>query len=271
MSLLAVITSIAISAAAPTVPKSLSAPGHTTITPRAEAATVTGHEAAEHIEWGYTGATGPDHWAEMSPEYGICSRGQQESPVDLKGAVPAALGKLVHEWKPVPLRVANNGHTVQVEAPAGSTFSTAGKTYSLAQFHLHHPSEHLLDGRRFPLELHFVHRGTDGVLGVIGVFAVAGRANPTLQAVLDAMPRTRGATSPVTARTVNIDKLLPRGAFYRYEGSLTTPPCSESVDWVVMRTPIEASATQIDAFEKLYPYNARPVQPLNRRFLLRSE
>ncbi|WP_375403252.1 carbonic anhydrase [uncultured Sphingomonas sp.] len=221
-------------------------------------------------EWGYTGPTGPEHWAELSQEYGVCARGQQESPIDLKSAIGADLGALTTHWRSLPLRVVDTGHALQVDAPPGSDMSVGGRSYALAQFHVHHPSEHLLNGRRFPLEVHFVHRGPNGVLGVIGVFVEEGRANPQLQRVLDARPAEHGRTRAVAGGTVDIAALMPGGAFERYEGSLTTPPCSESVDWVVKETPIQASAAQIAGFERVYPFNARPLQALNRRFLLRS-
>lgn len=223
-----------------------------------------------HGEWGYTGDAGPDHWANLSKDYAVCARGQQESPVDLKGAVGANLGRLTTNWHKLPLRVVDTGHALQVDAPAGSSMSIGGKTYALVQMHVHHPSEHLLNGRRFPLEVHFVHRAPDGVLGVVGVFVEEGRADPQLQRVLDARPAEHGRTRVVEGKVLDIAAMMPRGAFERYEGSLTTPPCSENVDWVVMEHPIHASAAQIAAFEQVYAANARPLQALNRRFLLRS-
>lgn len=126
--------------------------------------------------------------------------------------------------------------------------------------------------RRFPLEIHFVHRASDGVVGVLAVFVEQGRADPTLRAVLDNMPGEAGSTRAVAGRMLNPRGLLPaNGTYYRYEGPLTTPPCSESVDWAIMGSPIQASLRQIKAFEKLYPMNARPLQALNRRFLLRNQ
>jgi carbonic anhydrase len=145
-----------------------------------------------------------------------------------------------------------------------------GKTYDLAQFHIHHPSEHLLNGRRFPLEVHFVHRRADGVLGVVAVFVKEGRATSQLQRVLDAHPAEHGTTNAIAGQMLNTAALMPGGPFDRYKGSLTTPPCSESVDWVIMETPIQASAAQIRGLEQVYAANARPLQPLNRRFLLRG-
>lgn len=243
-----------------------------TETPRSQAETVREPEGGQHVEWGYTGPSGPDHWSELSAANKLCAGGQQESPINLRGAVSARLGKLDVLWKPVPLRVANNGHTIQTNVPAGSTMRVGGQSYELLQFHAHHPSEHLLDGRRFPLELHFVHRAPDGTLGVLGVLVETGKPNATLKAFLDNMPAEAGSERAAEGRMLNPSGFLPRGrGYYRYEGSLTTPPCSETVDWVVLAKPIQASTAQINAFERVYPMNARPLQDLNRRFLLRSQ
>jgi carbonic anhydrase len=238
-------------------------------TQTAAAAAPAVHAASEHAEWGYAGPGGPDHWSELSSAYSVCNTGQQESPIDLKGVIPADLGTLGIKWSPMPIHATNNGHTVQYDAPAGNSFSMMGSSYALAQFHIHHPSEHLLNGERFPLEIHFVHKMPDGRIGVIGVLVSEGAANPTLQKLLDAIPASAGKTTdgaPFDPRA-----LLPKNhGFDRYEGSLTTPPCTESVDWVVLRTPITASAAQVQQFAKLFPFNARPLQPLDRRFLLGS-
>jgi carbonic anhydrase len=169
----------------------------------------------------------------------------------------------------MPAAARDTGHAIQMDAPAasdagGSTMTVSGKTYRLLQFHVHQPAEHLLNGRRFPLEIHFVHAGPDGILGVLGVFAETGAASLPLQAALDSL----GAD---VHPALDPNGFLPtRRDFFRYEGSLTTPPCSETVDWVVLENPITVSETQIDAFERLHPGNTRPVQPLHRRFLLHS-
>ena len=221
--------------------------------------------------WTYGGASGPDRWAELDPANAACAVGQQESPIDLTSAIAADLGPLEIDWSPLPAAARDTGHAIQLDAPAaseggGSTMTVGGKTYRLLQFHVHQPAEHLLDGRRFPLEIHFVHAGPDGILGVLGVFAETGEASAPLQAVLD------GLTSPTGDRPeLDPNGFLPeKRDFFRYEGSLTTPPCSETVDWVVLNDPITVSQAQVDAFERIHPGNTRPVQPLHRRFLLRS-
>ncbi|WP_431468923.1 carbonic anhydrase [Sphingosinithalassobacter sp. LHW66-3] len=222
---------------------------------------------AHGATWGYEGATGPSAWGEISEDYALCTTGRQGSPVNLHDAIPAALGPVAIGWQPVEGEVVDTGHGVQVNVANAGGFTSRDHRYELLQFHFHTPAEHLLQGRRFPLEAHFVHRREDGMLGVIGVFVQEGTANPALQAVLDELEGERGA-----AARLAITNLLPQEpAVYRYAGSLTTPPCSETVDWFVMEQPITGSPEQIAALARLYADNARPVQPLNRRFILRSD
>ena len=215
--------------------------------------------------WTYGGATGPERWSGLDPANAACTTGQQESPIDLKGAITADLGDLDIDWSPMVAAARDTGHAIQLDAPEGSTMAMGGQTYRLLQFHVHQPAEHLLNGRRFPLEIHFVHAGPDGILGVLGVFADIGVASAPLQAMIDSL----GA--PATGPMLDPNGFLPAGRdFLRYEGSLTTPPCSETVDWVVLSDPITVSQAQIDTFERLHPGNTRPIQPLYRRFLLHS-
>lgn len=160
-----------------------------------------GHAAT----WTYGGATGPERWSELDPANAACAVGQQESPIDLAGAITADLGPLEIDWSPMPAAARDTGHAIQLDAPAGSEMTVGGKTYRLLQFHVHQPAEHLLNGRRLPLEIHFVHAGPDGILGVLGVFAEAGEASAPLQAVLD------GLTSRDGARTRLRSEWLPAG------------------------------------------------------------
>ncbi|GKS89777.1 carbonic anhydrase family protein [Acidovorax sp. SUPP2539] len=239
------------------------------------AAPVESHETAPHDghEWGYTGPAGAEHWADLAKENALCGSGQQNSPVDLRQAVAADLGPLLLNYRSVPMAVRNTGHSIQLDLPGGGTMRTGGRQYEALQIHFHHPSEHLLNGRRFPMEAHIVHQGPDGTLGVLGIFFETGKSNPVFQRVLDAMPRDKGQTQAVAHASIKASDFLPpqkHRRFFRYEGSLTTPPCTETVDWVVLSAPLQVSAAQIDAFERVYPFNARPLQPLHRRFLLKS-
>ncbi|WDJ94111.1 carbonic anhydrase [Xanthomonas campestris] len=240
-----------------------------------DATPVHAHETTQHDghEWGYTGPEGAEHWAELAKENALCGNGQQNSPIDLKDAIDATLGKLQLDYGAVPLVVRNTGHSIQLDLHAGGTMRVGGKQYDALQLHFHHPSEHLLNGRRFPMEAHIVHQGPDGTLGVLAIFFETGKANPAFQRVLDAMPNDKNQTRQVADALVHASDFLPpatQRSFYRYEGSLTTLPCSETVDWVVLSQPVQVSREQINAFERVYPFNARPLQPLDRRFLLKS-
>lgn len=220
--------------------------------------------------WSYEGHEGPEHWGELTPDFKTCDVGVQQSPVDLVGPVPAKVGAVKPSFKKMPLEVLNNGHTVQVNCAPGSGSRIAGKQFDLLQFHFHHPSEHLLDGRSLAMECHFVHRSSDGQLAVLGVFIREGRANEMLAPIWRAMPR-RKADAYKPGVTIDPAALLPEDrTYFRYHGSLTTPPCSEGVLWTVFAQPVEASSEQIQTFAAMFPNNARPVQTLNRRYLLEN-
>lgn len=230
--------------------------------------TAGGARAAGELHWSYDGHEGPDAWAKLSPEWRACTESIEESPIDLRDPIKAELGLLSFAYKRMPVRVINNGHTIQVNCLAGSQAQIGRDTYDLVQYHFHHPSEHILAGQRFELELHFVHRDKAGHLAVVGVFIHAGAANATLQSLWSVLPAKAGPEK-WTSVSFNPDRLLPaNSSYYRYYGSLTTPPCTDGVLWTVFKEPIEASEAQIRQFAQLYPNNARPVQPLHHRFLL---
>ena len=231
----------------------------------------TGHPAAGGPpHWDYHGEAGPERWGTLAPEFRVCSLGLEQTPVDLRAAVPAAIGSLSVALARTAQQVLNNGHTIQVNCAPGARTEILGTQYDLLQFHFHHPSEHLLAGRGFDLECHFVHRSAAGALAVLGVFIQPGAENKALQPIWQAMPASAG---PARALDSAIDPalLLPeQRQYFRYAGSLTTPPCSEGVLWTLFKTPVEASAEQIRRFAQLFPVNARPPQAVNRRFVLES-
>lgn len=177
------------------------------------------------------------------------------------------LADIAVDWRPIPLVVAHNGHTIQVDMTDASGSIIDGTAYELVQFHFHHPSEHTEQGRTFPMELHLVHRSESGVLAVLGVFLAAGAAHPTIAQVWAAMPREEGVSRSDAA--IDPRTLLPAGrSFYRYAGSLTTPPCSETALWTAYAEPIEVSEAQVASLAELFSGNARPLQERRRRFLL---
>jgi carbonic anhydrase len=221
------------------------------------------------VHWTYEGHGGPSEWGQLAGDFKTCQVGSQQSPIDLDASVATELHPVNPEWKPEMFKVVNNGHTIQADAPAAASSVTLGNTrYELRQFHFHAPSEHALGGQRTAMEAHFVHAAPTGGLAVIGVFMTAGKKNDAFATVMAAAPKAEGATMLKDA--MDVSAFLPADrTLYRYEGSLTTPPCSEVVDWNVFANPIEVAQADIDAFRAIFPMNARPLQAVNRRFILR--
>lgn len=218
------------------------------------------------IPWSYEGEDGPERWGELDPVYATCSRGVAQSPVDITRPVEADLGDLEFAYRPIsPLPIVNNGHTIQVNVPAGQSVTVDGTSYELRQFHFHAPSEHTIDGRAQAMELHLVHVAADETIAVVGLLLAEGEDNAALQPVFAAMPETAGPEHRVPG-SVDLAALLPAvPTTYRYLGSLTTPPCAEGVQWLLFTEPGQISAAQLAAFRKINGSNARPVQPLNVR------
>ena len=228
-------------------------------------AAAAGVTRAEGTHWSYAD---PRNWG-ADGRYPACSIGGEQSPIDLTGAVRAEIEPPTASWQPQAFSVVNNGHTIQANAPPGGFATSAGRRYELQQFHFHTPSEHTLDGKRSAMEAHFVHVGEDGNLMVIGVFLEAGGqdANPAFSALMAAAPKGEGEAMLNVA--IDPASLLPKARhFFRYEGSLTTPPCSEVVEWNVFAAPVAVAQSDIERFKEPFPMNARPLQPVHRRILL---
>ncbi len=226
--------------------------------------------ASEGAHWSYEGTHGPDHWGDLDPASRVCAVGTQQSPIAIDAAVEAQLPPLQFSWARKADSIVNNGHTVQLDLKDGGVLVVGADRYKLVQFHFHHPSEHLVHDHGFPMEAHFVHGTASGSLGVIGVLMTVGKPNSVFAEIAATMPTSAG-TSVTAGPGIDPSGLLPsRRGYYRYSGSLTTPPCSETVDWMLLADPIEVAEADIDAFAKLYPMNARPAQKLDRRFVLHS-
>ncbi len=224
---------------------------------------------AEGVHWSYEGKQGPANWGDIDAASKACSIGMEQSPIDILDSLPAQLPPLNIRWNAAPTTLANNGHTIQLDFAKGSALVLGKETYALLQLHFHRPSEHLINGKSYPMEAHFVHRNEQGNLAVIGVLMRGGGTNRTFSKIVQTMPQKKGEVP--ADRNINVRALLPqRFGYYRYSGSLTTPPCSEIVDWHLLTTPITVADADIAAFAKLYPMNARPVTKTNRRFVLRS-
>jgi carbonic anhydrase len=233
-------------------------------------ACASGGLAAEGPHWSYEGDAGPDKWGSLGGDGNVCSTGDQQSPVDISGTVRAAQPRLDVNWARRADTIVNNGHTIQLAFADGGTLRAGREVYRLKQFHFHRPSEHTIDGKRAPMEVHFVHEGEGGTLGVVGVLIREGRPNRVFARIVATMPAKEGPPVPADP-AIDPYGLMPfGGAYVHYAGSLTTPPCAETVAWMVLARPTEVAASDIEAFAKLYSNNSRPVQKLNRRFLLRS-
>ena len=225
--------------------------------------------------WGYSGSIGPEAWAKLSAEFGTCAKGRRQSPIDLvdRDLSPLTLEQIKFDYAPAAFQVVHNGHTIEVRPGRENQIVARGKNYKLLQFHFHHPSEERFNGKSFALDAHFVHRAEDGELAVVTVLFDEGGGNPELQRLWDYMPLDANDTSRSgEGVTFNPLSMLPadRAKYLQYVGSLTTPPCTEGVVWIVLRQPVSVSAEQIALFRKMVGSNARPVQPVNGRLIKAS-
>jgi carbonic anhydrase len=226
--------------------------------------------------WSYEGAEGPEHWGDLDPAYAACKDGKEQSPIDVQNAKKARLPTLRFEYKSEPLKyLIDNGKTIRVNyhAPGSGSFFVVGNSrYELTQFHFHRPSEEYIQGKPYDMVVHLMHEGSNGKVAGVAVLLKAGGANATIQQIWEHWPRIEGQEEEVPGEEVNPAALLPHATgYYRYEGSLTAPPCTEGVTWFVMKTAIEISSEQIDEFAKHYPHDVRPVQPLNGRVVEESQ
>ncbi|CAA6813405.1 MAG: Carbonic anhydrase (EC [uncultured Thiotrichaceae bacterium] len=219
--------------------------------------------------WSYEGNTGPAHWAQLTPEYGACN-GKNQSPVDLTSFTEASLKPLQFQYKAGGNEVVNNGHTVQVNYDVGSSVFIDGVQFNLVQFHFHAPSENHINGMSYPLEAHLVHKDRHGNLAVVAVMFKEGTPNEGLAKVWAQMPQNKGDKNALSP-PVSVSEILPKNRdHYRFNGSLTTPPCSEGVIWTVMKQPMTASKAQIAQFAGvLHHANNRPIQATNARTILK--
>ncbi|HJH29404.1 MAG TPA: carbonic anhydrase family protein [Methanosarcinaceae archaeon] len=221
-------------------------------------------EATEEHHWGYEGEGGPEHWAELGyPD----ASGSEQSPIDIPDGTSLHDADIIFNYDSSALNIINNGHTIKVDYDEGSTIEVENNTYKLLQYHFHYLSEHTIRGEHSDMELHLVHQSDDGKYAVIGVMMDAGtEENSAYTPIWDYLPAEEGEVETIDGITVNAVDLLPEvRTYYRYDGSFTTPPCTEGINWFMMDNPVELSTTQIDAFKEIYSNNYRPVQPLNDR------
>ena len=216
-------------------------------------------------QWNYVGETGPDRWADLSGDYAACAEGERQSPIDISGAEPAAGAAPSFDYRGESTHLEHLANSVHIRFSYINTLTTHAGEYILRQIHWHTPSEHRVDGELLPMELHLVHTRGSGEVAVVGVFYELGEPDPAIQRWIDATP----VEAPSNSEDVQVaaqDFQPPGAACYHYDGSFTTPPCTEQVDWFVMREPRTISAEQLAALSKLTAGdNNRPIQPLNGR------
>ncbi len=229
-----------------------------------------GMASVNSMHWGYEGESGPLSWGKLSPANVKCDLGERQSPIDIRDGIHVDLDPLNFDYKESRFSVLDNGHTIQTTLGPGNYINVSGKNYELVQFHFHKPSEERIDGKSFEMVAHLVHKSGDGKLAVVAVLIKRGQANALVQSVWNNLPLERN--EPVNAlSTMDLSQILPLGReYYTYMGSLTTPPCSEGVLWLVMKEPIEISPDQIAIFNRLYPMNARPIQKTSGRLIKES-
>ena len=224
--------------------------------------------------WGYEGEGGPEHWAALNPDNALCAAGKRQSPIDIKDTLKVDLEKIRFEYQPSAFSVIDDGRTVRVDVSAGNAITVMGRRYELQQFHFHRPAEERLGGRQFDMVVHLVHKDAEGHLAIVAVLLdrdLDDKTQPVIQQVWNNLPLEQNqplaASMPLDPR-----QLLPEDrSYYTYMGSLTEPPCTEGVLWMVMRQPVLLTKDQIAIFAKLHPMNARPIQPSSGRWIKESQ
>ena len=249
-------------------------PGHATPSyvrrrPRPGTAAAAEKEAG-HAHWSYEGEGAPANWSKLRPEYGTCATGKRQSPIDIKEGIRVDQEPIRFDYRLAPFRITDNGHTVQVNVAAGSRIRVMGRDYELLQMHFHRPAEERVNGRSFDMVAHLVHKDPENRLAVVAVLMEIGNDNPLIQTLWNNLPLDVGQEVPVNL-PLDLGAMLPeKRAYYAYMGSLTTPPCTEDVLWMVLKQPVQISSEQLAIFSRLYRNNARPVQPANGRLIKES-
>lgn len=228
--------------------------------------------AASASHWGYEGGESPEHWGELDSKWAECQKGQNQAPVDIRETYNAHLTPLKTHYTTSPDSLLNNGHTIQASFDDSNTANTLffdDEPFTLKQFHFHAPSENMIHGKHYPMELHLLHQNSEGEIAVVAVMFEQGSANSELAKLWKVMPDHADKSSPLLAK-IDVNKLLPADkTYWRFSGSLTTPPCSEGVRWIVMKHPLQASAEQLAQFKSVMHHaNNRPVQKLHGRTIL---
>ena len=236
------------------------------------APTISHTQESHPPHWSYEGKEDPKHWGELDSAFASCKMGHNQSPIDIRHPVLANLPELKFDYKTVPLSIIDNGHTIMINYAPGSTLTVGNNTYTLKQFHFHHPSEEHVNGKGFDMVVHLVHTNTDGHLAVVAILFRAGASNALLETLWKNIPPVKDKTLEISSVSINSEDFLPtQHSYYTYSGSLTTPPCTEGVTWYILKSTSSLSGEQLALITKLYPHDNRPIQKPNHREVLESK
>ena len=225
---------------------------------------------ARGTHWSYEGDSGPANWSKINVDWAKCGNGSRQSPIDIRDGMKVELEQISFDYHPSSFNVVDNGHTVQVGVSGGNYITVQNRMFELQQFHFHRPSEERINGKAFEMVVHLVHRDAEGRLAVLALLLERGAPQATIQTVWNNLPLEKLETMQPTILLDPAEMLPVRRDYYTYMGSMTEPPCSEGVLWMVMKQPVQASPAQMALFSRLYPLNARPIQPTNGRIIKES-
>ena len=225
---------------------------------------------ARGTHWSYEGDSGPANWSKINVDWGKCGNGSRQSPIDIRDGMKVELEQISFDYRPSSFNVVDNGHTVQVGVSGGNYITVQNRMFELQQFHFHRPSEERINGKAFEMVVHLVHRDAEGRQAVLALLLERGAPQATIQTVWNNLPLEKFETMQPTILLDPAEMLPARRDYYTYMGSMTEPPCSEGVLWMVMKQPVQASPAQMALFSRLYPLNARPIQPGNGRIIKES-
>ncbi len=225
---------------------------------------------ARGTHWSYEGESGPANWSKINVDWAKCGNGSRQSPIDIRDGMKVELEQISFDYHPSSFSVVDNGHTVQVGVSGGNYITVQNRMFELQQFHFHRPSEERINGKAFEMVVHLVHRDAEGRLAVLALLLERGAPQATIQTVWNNLPLEKFETMQPTILLDPAEMLPARRDYYTYMGSLTSPPCSEGVLWLVMKQPVQASPAQMALFSRLYPLNARPIQPASGRIIKES-
>jgi len=236
----------------------------------AAAAAVEAAKPKNGTHWTYEGEFGPENWSKINTAWAACNTGNRQSPIDLRGGIKVDLEQINFDYHPSSFNEIDNGHTIQVNVAGGNFLSVGGTTYELQQFHFHRPGEERINGKGTEMVVHLVHKSYDNKIAILAVLLERGDANPMIQTVWNNLPLEKHMTVTPSI-VIDVNEILPaRRDYFTYMGSLSEPPCTENVLWLVMKQPMTASPQQMALFSRLYPFNSRPVQQANGRMIKES-